>query len=419
MRNPNRTTKPERRAARRQCPTICRAVGTATAARLRRMGLTDDSTGFDRLLLALDLPPGTIGDGAGMHWSEYRNMAKTEDGRVVYIDPADYARGVQEISEALMPILDARLDAEIEAAGLDPADYAVSWVTPEQTSQARADAEDRRAAPMPAEFGSVTEVRADAPELPEEMRPAVEAFVAGQGGELADYIVVYRPSELDTDRAEFLIYPAGTWEHGGILEDYARMYGGVESPIDLEASSTPVGAPPFNTELFQEYRQAFTEDYPQRYLTQHRSVSALAGPCGTQARFTELDAEGQPTGAVHDLPGPVTITFEHAPDTEQARAAREQLRGAGTLHMPQLLGAGLDDAARERLIDAAADACSGEPAPAPAPAMIVGHARTSCIECGHEFDGTGEVCSARCGYSLTGEYPADMIEKDYGDGADD
>jgi hypothetical protein len=36
-----------------------------------------------------------------------------------------------------------------------------------------------------------------------------------------------------------------------------------------------------------------------------------------------------------------------------------------------------------------------------------------CINCGDETDG-GTVCSAGCGYAVTGEYP-DLYEKDYGD----
>lgn len=36
-----------------------------------------------------------------------------------------------------------------------------------------------------------------------------------------------------------------------------------------------------------------------------------------------------------------------------------------------------------------------------------------CINCGDPTE-AGDICSAACGYEVTGEYP-DLYEKDYGD----
>lgn len=51
MRNPNRTTKPERRAIRRYNPYAARILGVAQAARWYRDGiLLDEAEGFDNIL---------------------------------------------------------------------------------------------------------------------------------------------------------------------------------------------------------------------------------------------------------------------------------------------------------------------------------------------------------------------------------
>lgn len=51
MRNPNRTTKPERRFIRRYNPYASRALGVAAAARWHREGiLLDEARGFDNIL---------------------------------------------------------------------------------------------------------------------------------------------------------------------------------------------------------------------------------------------------------------------------------------------------------------------------------------------------------------------------------
>lgn len=297
MPNPNRTTKPERRAARRAAPRICRLMGTAEAARLARQGVSDDATAFDRLMHALDIPPGMLGDGAGMHWSDYRNCAKTEDGRVVYIDPATYARVSQDLIEQMKPIIEAQLDTELTAAGLGPDDYRIAYPDP------------------------VVEVAADSPEVPEPIRPAVEAAIRDREGEAGDYMVVYRASAITADRAEFLIYPAGTWQTGGVLEDYARLHGHHTPDTD--------------------YRAQFVEDYPLRDLTG-------VAPVGAPPFNIEL------------------FELQHAPETEQGHAARQQLRGAGTLHIPQqmLPAAGIDTDAADELRRTIAAACD-EPAAVP------------------------------------------------------
>lgn len=49
-RNPNRTTKPERRLIRRRNPTMCRILGVAQAARWHRDGwLLDEAKAFESM----------------------------------------------------------------------------------------------------------------------------------------------------------------------------------------------------------------------------------------------------------------------------------------------------------------------------------------------------------------------------------
>lgn len=64
-RNPNRTTKPERRRIRRRNPTMSRILGVAQAARWHRDGfLLDEAKAFETM--AADVlygrPPGDLGD---------------------------------------------------------------------------------------------------------------------------------------------------------------------------------------------------------------------------------------------------------------------------------------------------------------------------------------------------------------------
>lgn len=277
MRNPNRTTKRERAAARRSCPTICRMIGVNAAARLRRQGLSDDATAFDRMLLALDLPPEVMGDATGSHWSDYQNYAKTEDGRIVYIDPAAYARGAQDLMDALKPHLNTMLHAELTTVtGLDGTNYTVSY-----------------------------------------------------------------------DR------------------------------IDLAAA--PVGAPPFNTELFETYRREFD---------------------AATMQYTGLDNDGNPTGPTRQVNWPVAITVEHLEENQAkwAELAAAVMRGMGELRVPKSLTIDLDPDAQAELRTAITDACADD---------------ASCIVCGGPSEPNSTVCSAGCGYELTGEYP-DLYEKDYG-----
>lgn len=65
MRNPNRTTKPERRAIRRYNPYAARILGVAQAARWHREGiLLDEARGFDNLVndALYGLPPADLFD---------------------------------------------------------------------------------------------------------------------------------------------------------------------------------------------------------------------------------------------------------------------------------------------------------------------------------------------------------------------
>lgn len=224
MRNPNRTTKAERRAAKRWNALAARTFGIAETARYMRDGvLLDEATGLDRLMYA------TLGP-----WTNYR-MSPTAETAITeaFADVAIYGK----------PMADAMLDAtgkvanaltehvlrpELERLGIDPADYRYEY--------------DASAPVVAPPFEEITEVRADSPDLPEVLRPTVEAFVSGQNGDLTDYTVAYRASELDGDTADVLILPK--WERGGVLEDYARLHGTAPT-IDLAAA--PVGAPPFDT----------------------------------------------------------------------------------------------------------------------------------------------------------------------------
>jgi hypothetical protein len=114
-----------------------------------------------------------------------------------------------------------------------------------------------------------------------------------------------------------------------------------------------------------------------------------------------------------ELVGPIELTPE-----ERAEADRvlEDLAGGGILKYPQsmaLMNEGGDCCPDPRLHDAISEALTEPDAVADrTPAMA---AVSVCIECGDEFEGTGDICSASCGYSLTGEYPP-AYEKDYGDG---
>ncbi len=86
------------------------------------------------------------------------------------------------------------------------------------------------------------------------------------------------------------------------------------------------------------------------------------------------------------------------------------LRGAGTLTFPASLE--IPDGCREPELHNALAAFLAEDLPDDAaPAIVL---VSTCIECGDEFEGTGDICSAGCGYSLTGDAPP-AYEKDYGD----
>jgi len=69
MRNPNRTTKMERRKARINSPNVCRQVGVAETARAWRI-IDDPRT---RIALLMDVNPQILHPTlTGVnHWSEY------------------------------------------------------------------------------------------------------------------------------------------------------------------------------------------------------------------------------------------------------------------------------------------------------------------------------------------------------------
>lgn len=177
----------------------------------------------------------------------------------------------------------------------------------------------------------------------------------------------------DTDTRIDLEQPAGEAPRP-INPEYARLF--------VEEGWSTVGAVPENFEPWE-------------------SAEAIAPTGAIPATF---ECEGW------ELSGPITPTEE-----ERAEADRvlEDLRGAGVLKYPRSMAIMSDNVCIEpALHDAMADMLAEPDTVTDAtPAIIT---VSTCIECGTEFEGTGDICSAGCGHALTGEYPP-TYEKDYGD----
>lgn len=114
MRNPNRTTKPERRAVRASNPMVCRAMGTAATARLqRKRNMRPEAEQLDRLTRALGL-----------------ETLITESSHP--IQPSDdqaYADAVRRNAEAVAAALTERvLRPELERMGIDSSRYTYGLV---------------------------------------------------------------------------------------------------------------------------------------------------------------------------------------------------------------------------------------------------------------------------------------------------
>lgn len=110
MRNPNRTTKAERRAVRRWNPTAARILGTAEAARLWRDGLLyAEGDSLERIMADIRA------DGLPGHWS----------GLVPQFD----VEGLNTIMGQLLETQRAMFGDLIAGAGLDPDQYTIGYVS--------------------------------------------------------------------------------------------------------------------------------------------------------------------------------------------------------------------------------------------------------------------------------------------------
>lgn len=119
MRNPNRTTKAERRAAKRWNALAARTFGVAEAARLMSAGvLLDEATGLDRLALAM-LHDHLDGAGTLMIPA---SMAPPVD------DLATWAKATA--SKVADVLTEHVLRPELERLGIDPAAYRYEYDAP-------------------------------------------------------------------------------------------------------------------------------------------------------------------------------------------------------------------------------------------------------------------------------------------------
>jgi hypothetical protein len=136
MKNPNRTTKPERRAARRRNPMMCAALGTGATVRLRRAGAFDtdrDALGklADLFHTVADPPPLDLAEATMQLLDNYRlQMAVALDVPPGYLSPSEApetavtTRTLDHFAEAFT---EQALRPELERIGLDPNRYAYTF----------------------------------------------------------------------------------------------------------------------------------------------------------------------------------------------------------------------------------------------------------------------------------------------------
>lgn len=121
MRNPNRTTKPERRAVRASNPIMCRVLGIAAAVRLqRKRNMRPEVEQLDKFARALGLETLMTESSCSPHQAA---------------DEADqaYADAVKRNAEAVAAALTERvLRPELERMGIDSSRYTYGLVDEDQ-----------------------------------------------------------------------------------------------------------------------------------------------------------------------------------------------------------------------------------------------------------------------------------------------
>lgn len=135
MRNPTRTTKPERRAARQCSPIISRYLGVGIAARLRRSGtIMNDGDALDRLAdvfeAVADPPPPDLNARVAQALAQSREqIALALDVPPEHITPGD-AEAVAERNAAnvAQALTEQVLRPELERLGLDADAYEYTYV---------------------------------------------------------------------------------------------------------------------------------------------------------------------------------------------------------------------------------------------------------------------------------------------------